>query len=108
MTLSVAGSVNYNAGTVVVEGVTAERYGDTFTAQGVSLSPGTNQIVAVYYGPMFTNAGHIATDTNGQEAATYRYTPFGRLTTTTGAFRGSRGQEEQGSASMKDGTSKTR
>jgi RHS repeat-associated protein len=63
MTLSVAGSVNYNAGTVVVEGVTAERYGDTFTAQGVSLSPGTNQIEAVYYGPMFTNAGHIATDT---------------------------------------------
>jgi RHS repeat-associated protein len=29
----------------------------------------------------------LATDTNGHEAATYRYTPFGRLTTATGEFK---------------------
>jgi RHS repeat-associated protein len=29
----------------------------------------------------------LATDTNGHEAGTYRYTPFGRLITATGAFK---------------------
>ena len=62
-TITVAGSVNYNAGTVTVNGVTANRFGLMYERTNVSLSAGTNTITAVYYGPLFTNAGHIATST---------------------------------------------
>jgi len=59
---TVVGEVNYPAGTVTVNNVTAELHGVTFEAEGLSLSAGTNEFTAVYIGPAFTNTPMVATD----------------------------------------------
>ena len=59
--VTVAGAVNYNAGTVTVNGAVAERHGLFYERSGVSLSEGTNILTAVYHGPAFTNTAMVAT-----------------------------------------------
>lgn len=59
--ITVAGSVNYNAGTVTVNGAVADRFGLFYERSGVSLSAGTNILTAVYCGPAFTNTAMVAT-----------------------------------------------
>ena len=51
--VTVAGAVNYNAGTVTVNGAVANRVGLFYERTNVSLSVGTNIITAVYAGPPF-------------------------------------------------------
>lgn len=95
--VTVAGAVNYNAGTVTVNGAVASRSGLFYERTNVSLSVGTNLITAVYAGPVFagvaaataqttvvvgnTTYGHDANGalTNDANFA-YRYDALSRLT----------------------------
>jgi RHS repeat-associated protein len=103
----VAGAVNYNAGTVTVNGVNASRYGQMYEKTNVTVSAGTNVLTAVYRGPMFTNAGHVATalvtvvvgttgyghDANGNltndATFVYRYDAMNQLTSVVNKASGS-------------------
>ena len=80
--ITVSGAVNYNAGTVTVNGVTANRFGMFYEKTNVSLSVGTNLITAVYHGPGFTNHPNVVTAMTqvvvGQAA--YTHDPNGNLT----------------------------
>jgi len=95
--VTVAGAVNYNAGTVTVNGAVASRSGLFFERTNVSLSIGTNLITAVYTGPVFagvaaataqtevvvgdTSYGHDANGNLTNDANfTYRYNALSRLT----------------------------
>ncbi len=61
--ITVAGAVNYPAGTVIVAGVTGTIYPDrTFDATNVTVTMGTNVLSAIYHGPAFTNTQMVATD----------------------------------------------
>lgn len=61
--ITVAGAVNYAAGTVMVAGVTGAIYPDsTFDVTNVTVAAGTNILTAVYHGPAFTNTQMVATD----------------------------------------------
>ncbi len=61
--ITVAGAVNYAAGTVTVAGVAGTIYPDrTFDATNVTVTVGTNILTAVYHGPGFTNTQMVATD----------------------------------------------
>ncbi|MCO5043650.1 MAG: hypothetical protein M9935_00005, partial [Kiritimatiellae bacterium] len=54
--ITVAGAVNYAAGTVTVAGVTGNIYPDrTFDVTNVTVTAGTNILTATYHGPGFTN-----------------------------------------------------
>lgn len=97
-TVSVAGAVNYNEGTVTVNGAVATRFGLLYERPGVALVAGTNFITAVYHGPAFTNTSMVATsvsavvvgatvyghDANGNltndATFAYRYDALNRLT----------------------------
>jgi len=60
--LTVAGELNYAAGTVTVNGVMGQIFPDrTFEATNVSVSAGSNLLTAVYIGPAFTNTAMTAT-----------------------------------------------
>ena len=97
--IAVSGMVNYNAGTVTVNGAVAKRSGLMYEATNVTLNVGTNIISAVFRGPAFTNSGAVATsittvvmagtnifgyDANGNLTNdanfTYRYDALNRLT----------------------------
>jgi RHS repeat-associated protein len=61
--ITVAGAVNYAAGTVTVAGIKGTIYPDrTFDVTNVTVTAGTNILTAVYHGPPFTNTQMIATD----------------------------------------------
>ena len=61
--ITVAGTVNYAAGTVTVAGVTGTIYADRmFDATNVTVTAGTNILTAIYHGPAFTNTQMVATD----------------------------------------------
>jgi RHS repeat-associated protein len=61
--LTVIGEVNYAAGTVTVNSVTAKIFpGRVFEATNITVNAGTNTLTAVYHGPAFTNTQMIATD----------------------------------------------
>jgi RHS repeat-associated protein len=79
--ITVAGAVNYNAGTVTVNSVTADRFGLFYERTNVSLTVGTNLITAVYNGPGFTNHPNVVTAQTqvvvGQTA--YTHDPNGNL-----------------------------
>jgi RHS repeat-associated protein len=63
--LTVVGDVNYAAGTVTVNSVTAKIFPDrVFEATNLTVSAGTNTLTAVYHGPAFTNAQMVATNTS--------------------------------------------
>lgn len=63
--LTVVGEVNYAAGTVTVNSVTAKLFPDrVFEATNVTVSAGTNVLTAVYHGPAFTNTQMVATNTS--------------------------------------------
>ncbi len=97
--VTVAGAVNYAAGTVTVNSVTGKIFPDTtFEATNVTVSAGTNVLTAVYHGPGFTNTQMVATDKvtvvvgnsaythdgngnlTGDENFTYQYDLANRLT----------------------------
>lgn len=63
--LTVIGEVNYAAGTVTVNSVTAKLFPDrVFEATNIAVSAGTNTLTAVYHGPAFTNTQMVATNTS--------------------------------------------
>lgn len=95
--VTVAGAVNYNAGTVTVNGTVANRVGLFYERTNVSLSVGTNVITAIYAGPAFggvaaataqtsvvvgnTVYGHDANGNLTNDASfTYQYDALNRLT----------------------------
>lgn len=60
--LTVAGELNYAAGTVTVNGAVGQVFPDrTFEASNITVSAGSNQLTAVYTGPAFTNTAMTAT-----------------------------------------------
>ena len=64
-TLTVAGSVNYPAGSISVNGQPGTVYPDSsFDVAAVAAVPGTNTLTATYTGPAFTNVPMTATDTS--------------------------------------------
>ncbi|MBP1590134.1 MAG: RHS repeat-associated core domain-containing protein [Kiritimatiellae bacterium] len=64
-TLTVAGSVNYPAGSISVNGQPGTVYPDSsFDVAAVPAAPGTNTLTATYTGPAYTNAPMTATDTS--------------------------------------------
>lgn len=81
-TLTVLGAVNYPAGTVTVNTVTAKLYGASFEVSGQSVTVGTNTFTAVYRGPAFTNSSMVATDIVSAVVAnkTLTYDADGNLT----------------------------
>lgn len=61
--VTVAGEVNYAAGTVTVNSVTGKIFPErVFEVTNVTVSAGTNILTAVYHGPGFTNTLMVATD----------------------------------------------
>lgn len=63
-TLTVAGSVNYPAGSISVNNTHGTVYPDSsFDVAAVPGAPGINTLVATYVGPAFTNVPMTATDT---------------------------------------------
>ena len=81
-TVSVAGAVNYNAGTVTVNGAVAARHGLLYERTNVVLVAGTNVITAVYHGPAFTNTAMVATSISAVVVGTtvYGHDANGNLT----------------------------
>ena len=64
-TVTVAGSVNYPAGSISVNNTPGTVYPDaSFDVPGVPVVPGTNTLTATYTGPAFTNVPMTATDTS--------------------------------------------
>ena len=64
-TVTVAGSVNYPAGSISVNNTHGTVYPDSsFDVPGVPVVPGTNTLTATYTGPAYTNAPMTATDTS--------------------------------------------
>ena len=81
--LTVIGEVNYAAGTVTVNSVTAKLFPDrVFEATNITVSAGTNTLTAVYHGPAFTNTQMVATNTSTVIMATpvFGYDVKGNLT----------------------------
>ena len=81
--LTVVGEVNYAAGTVTVNSVTAKLFPDrVFEATNITVSAGTNTLTAVYHGPAFTNTTMVATNTSTVIMATpvFGYDGKGNLT----------------------------
>ena len=85
--ISVSGRVNYNAGTVTVNGVTAHRSDRLFEAAAVPLAVGTNVVAAVYRAPAF---GGVAAATARTEVVVgttaYGYDANGNLTNDAAFF----------------------
>ncbi len=81
--LTVVGEVNYAAGTVTVNSVTAKLFPDrVFEATNITVNAGTNVLTAVYHGPAFTNTQTVATNTSTVIMATpvFGYDAKGNLT----------------------------
>jgi RHS repeat-associated protein len=81
--LTVIGEMNYAAGTVTVNSVTAKLFPDrVFEATNITVSAGTNTLTAVYHGPAFTNSQTVATNTSTVIMATpvFGYDAKGNLT----------------------------
>ncbi len=79
--VTVAGAVNYNAGTVTVNGAVANRVGLFYERTNVSLSVGTNVITAVYAGPPFGGVAAATAQTSVVVGnSTYGHDANGNLT----------------------------
>jgi RHS repeat-associated protein len=81
--ITVAGAVNYAAGTVTVNSVTGRIFPDRiFEVTNVTVTAGTNILTAIYHGPAFTNTQMIATDkvTVIVGSAAYTHDANGNLT----------------------------
>ena len=82
-TLTVAGSVNYPAGSISVNGQPGTVYPDSsFDVAAVPVAPGTNTLVATYTGPAFTNVPMTVSDTSTVVLGdtTYTHDANGNLT----------------------------